>query len=271
LYSQWSSLPGEADAAVGLDRRARHLPAAGGGGGRGQRRRLGQARRIGVSRPRGEVRCRARALGVQEHLGAAVRDGLEGPDRDPELLALLDVRERHVQGALADADHLRRQRRVRSGRRSGSQRLALATREGGEAAGRIDRRQRLGFGGGDQTRLVPLEQHHHGRAVGVGGQLGGADAGGQLPRDQAGQPACPLLVRPARFDHRGRHRAGEKRGRRARIAELLEQHGKLHRPQALAAVLLRDGDPGPAELDDLTPQALVVALGVGGLPHLGER
>ena len=80
-------------------------PAVGRRRGR-ERRRLGEPLGVGVGRPGGEVRGRARALGVQQHLRAAVRDGLEGADRDAELLAVLDVLERHLERALADADDL---------------------------------------------------------------------------------------------------------------------------------------------------------------------
>ncbi len=62
---------------------------------------------------------------MQEHLRAAVRDGLEGADRDAELLAVLDVLERHLERALADAEHLGGKHDPDPLGRAGAERLAV--------------------------------------------------------------------------------------------------------------------------------------------------
>ena len=49
--------------------------------------------------------------------------------------------------------------------------------------------------------------------------------------------------------------------------ELLAQDRQLDRAEALAAVLLGDGDAGPAELAELLPQRLVGAGGLRVLAH----
>src|SRR6201992_3023518 len=84
-------LPREADSAMSLDGAPGDLPSAGGGGRVGRGGGAPQPRRVGVDRPGRVVGGGTRALGVQEHLGAAMADRLEGADRDAELLALLDV------------------------------------------------------------------------------------------------------------------------------------------------------------------------------------
>jgi hypothetical protein len=82
---------------------------------------------------------------VEEHLGAAVANGLKGSDRDAELLALLDVRDCHVERALADADELgghgRRRAVYGTGDIAGNP-FAVAG-HAREPARRVDRRERL--------------------------------------------------------------------------------------------------------------------------------
>ena len=68
-----------------------HLATGVGRGRLGHRGGLGEALGVGVGGPCGERRRRARLLGVEQHLRAAVRDGLVGADGHAELLALLDV------------------------------------------------------------------------------------------------------------------------------------------------------------------------------------
>ena len=57
---------------------------------------------------------RGRALERERHVGELVLDRLERADRPVELLALLRVRERHVEDAARGADHLGRDRHVRA-------------------------------------------------------------------------------------------------------------------------------------------------------------
>jgi hypothetical protein len=49
--------------------------------------------------------------------------------------------------------------------------------------------------------------------------------------------------------------------------QLLAQDGELDRAEALAAVLLGDGDARPAELGQLAPQRVVDTGGLGVLAH----
>ena len=60
---------------------------------------------------------RASRLGVQQHLRAAVRNRLKRADRDAELLAFLDVVERHLERPLTDPDDLGRDRHREPGGR----------------------------------------------------------------------------------------------------------------------------------------------------------
>ena len=64
---------------------------------------------------------------------------------------------------------------------------------------------------------------------------------------------------PAVLDHRRRQRTRQERHRSERAAELLAQDRQLDRAEALAAVLLRDRDPRPAQLAQLAPQLVVRA------------
>ena len=99
-------LPGEADAAVDLDRGVGDAPAGVGGVGLGhrggQRQRLG----LGVGGPGGAVDGGAGVLGLQQHLRAAVRDRLVGADRAAELLAVFGVLDRHLHRPLGDPGRL---------------------------------------------------------------------------------------------------------------------------------------------------------------------
>ena len=111
-------LPGEADAAVHLDAILR----AALGGSRCQRRRhrggeLDFERRVPivlagfVDRAGGIPHGRGGPLGVGDHLGALVLDGLELTDRPAELLADLGVLRGRVGGPACDADGLGGQQR----------------------------------------------------------------------------------------------------------------------------------------------------------------
>ena len=99
-------LPGEADAAVDLQRAARDVDRRVGRVGLGAVGRHVGVLGVVVERPRRPVGDRARALGLEEHLRAGVRDGLVGADRAAELLALLGVLDRGLRHARGDADGL---------------------------------------------------------------------------------------------------------------------------------------------------------------------
>ena len=101
-----------------------------------------------------------------------------------------------------------------------------------------------------------VDHHHERRRVHVGHQLGGAVLG-DVPRCRAAPPRrCPaaallLLVRAGVLDQQPRGRVREERRRRERVAQLLGKHHELDQAQVLAAVVLGDVDPGPAELGEL--------------------
>ena len=99
-------LPGEADAAVDLDRGVGDAPAGVGGVGLGHRGGQRQRLRLGVGRPGGAVDGRARVLGLEQHLRAAVGDRLVGADRAAELLAVFGVLDRHLHRPLGDPGRL---------------------------------------------------------------------------------------------------------------------------------------------------------------------
>src|SRR4051812_25502656 len=70
---------------------------------------------------------------------------------------------------------------------------------------------------------------------------------------------------------RSEHRRQERDGRDA-AAELLAEDRQLDGAQALAALLLRHGDAGPAELGQLLPQRIVDAASLRVLADaLGRR
>ena len=99
-------LPGEADAAVDLDRGVGDPPAGVGGVGLGHRGRQRQRLRLGVGGPGGAVDGGARVLGLEQHLRAAVGDRLVGADRAAELLAVFGVLDRHLHRPLGDPGRL---------------------------------------------------------------------------------------------------------------------------------------------------------------------
>ena len=198
-------------------------------------------------------------LGAQEHLRAAVRDGLEGADRHAELLAVLDVLERHVERALADADDLGRDRGADAVGGARAERLAVAAghaRRSG-ASGRSRRAARPSA----PVDRAPRRRRRAARARRRPRRRRTARAcrRRRSPRRTRGRAgARALLVGAAGLDHGGGDGGREERRRRARVAELLEQHGQLDGAEALAAVLLGDRDARPAELDELAPQRVVV-------------
>ena len=178
-------LPGEADPAVHLDRGVGDAPAGVGGVGLGhrggQRQRLG----LGVGGPGGAVDGRARVLGLEQHLRAAVGDRLVGADRPAELLAVLGVLDRHLHRPLGDPGRLGGERDAERGRRRAGSRPSAGQRVLGgdldaveahrvEAAGQVDRGLRrdgdavgaaldqvaAAVGGGDEEEVGARGVHH---------------------------------------------------------------------------------------------------------------
>ncbi len=126
-------LPGEADAAVHLDavlRAVQHrLGRQRGGDGCGEfeSRFCICVLAVLVDRAGGVPHRRGRPLGVGDHLGALVLDGLELADRPAELLADLRVGGRGVGGPARDADAL-------GGQQGGHQRAGVTAAEVGQHA-----------------------------------------------------------------------------------------------------------------------------------------
>ena len=99
-------VPGEADAAVHLDRMDGGLQVGFGGAGLGER---GDGLDIGIAvveRRRGVVGRRLRQLDIDQHVGRLVLHGLERSEGASELHAHLDVVERVLAQPLGAAHHL---------------------------------------------------------------------------------------------------------------------------------------------------------------------
>ena len=152
-------LPGEADAAVDLDRGVGDAPA--GVRGVGLRHRGGQRQRLGlgVGGPGGVERRRAGVLGLQQHLRAAVGDRLVGADRAAELLAVLGVLDRHLERPLGDAGLLGGERDADRGGRPGSSRRpapgSVASAATRTPSKRTAERRRVGSIDGSRLTVTP--------------------------------------------------------------------------------------------------------------------
>ena len=246
-------LPGEADAAVDLERGARDAASGvtrvGLRAGDGERCHL----RLEVERPRRPVHGRAGALDLQQHLRARVRDGLVGADRAIELAALLGVGDGHLHRPLGDADRLGRVHHGRLAARAldvevAGRRLAVAARDPEQPPRRVERAHRLDLRAGDHG-AVPVDQH-----------VGGAGVGAQpVDHDRAAAPVADVGAQQPGGPRRLQRR------RRERVAELLGDHDHLDRAEL--------GDLRPSELDHLAPlrvgeAALVVERQA---PDLGQR
>jgi hypothetical protein len=178
-------LPGEADAAVHLNRGVGDAPAGVGGIGLRHRGRQGQRLRLGVGGPGGAVDGRARVLGLEQHLRAAVGNRLIGPDRPAELPAILGVLDRHLHGPLGDPGRLggdcsagapehRQVVLLEAGERRLGRDADAVEAHGVEAASEVDRllgrdRDPLGgaldqvaapVGGGDDEEVGARRVHH---------------------------------------------------------------------------------------------------------------
>ena len=161
-------LPGEADAAVHLDAVLGAVLRGGGCQRRGDRGgelesavfRTGFA--VLVDGAGGVPHRRGGPLGVGDHLGALVLDGLELADRPAELLADLGVRRGGVGGPARDADGLggqqRRHQRTRQGPAQVAQHAVVADLDG-VGAHMGQRPQRVDALNGLDLQLVGVEHH----------------------------------------------------------------------------------------------------------------
>ena len=259
-------LPGEADAAEDLERVGGHPPGRVGGAGLGHRGRQRQRLRLGVGAPGRVVGERARLLDVVEHPGAAVRDGLVGADRAVELLALLGVVDRHLHRPLGDPGQLggeRDQRPVRGRLDVAGERIAADGRDprvsrGSRRSARPARSRRRSA----STRTAPSPSFRTStrgarRRPGRGRCSRGSNAAAPRSSPEAipGSQRCRLLVASRVIDEQARRGVGQERRRRARVAELLAEDRQLDHPEPLAAVLLGDRDPRPAEARGSRPRA----------------
>ena len=218
-----------------------------------------------VERPRGPVRDRPRALGLEEHLRARVRDGLVGADRAAELLALLGVVDGHAGDAGGDADRLgrghHRDRVPRAAEVVAGQLLAVRPSKRTVNSGRVASIARagsiVGVGGLDREVAAALGGDHE-RVGDVGVRHRDLDAGQRLHGGRLGVGGAVLVPhrdRPAAFEpgmQQLRRPVRGQRRRRQRVAQLLGHDRELEDP-----VL---GDVRPAELGDLVPVRVGLAV-----------
>ena len=204
-------------------------------------------------------------LGVSDHLGTLVLDGLELTDRTAELLADLGVGRRGVGGPARDADRLGRQQGGHQRTRQSPAQVAqhaIVTDLDGVGAHMRQRSQRVHAGDGLDLQLVGVEhhplfaavdghrKHQHrrlggrrdranlaadhqvvalpgGRQSGIDGVRGDHVAGGQLSQQ--------LGVRVMRRDQRARDRRRHERSGHCPVAELGEDDGQLENAETLSA------------------------------------
>ena len=230
-------------------------------------------------------------LGVGDHLGALVLDGLELADRTAELFADLGVRRRGVGGPARDADGLRGQQRGHQRAGQGPAQVAqhaVVADLDGVGAHMGQRSQRVDTLDGFDLQLVGVEhhplfaavdghrQHQHrrlrrggnrphlaanhqvvtlpgGRQPGVDGVGGDDIAGGEVVQQ--------LGVGVVRGDQRAGDRRRNERARHRAVAELGDDDRQLEDAEALSANGFRK------------MHALQTLLG-GGLPvrrRVGDR
>ncbi len=250
-------LPGEADAAVHLDRGLADLD----GRLAGERlRRRSCDRRLLVllgDAPRRPERERARELearvGVRERMGHRLVDA----DPLPELLAAGGVLDRVLERAPRDAAGLDRERRERPvpdlledvGVREPAPGLAAA--DDSQRPGLVGRLEDLALGAFELVDPVAADDRD---AVG-GVEIGDERPERERPARLAGGDLRLQLGREGGEDDADRR---EVRPLVQRAAELLEQHRLLDEAEPDAAVLLRDRDARPAELGQVLPRRLRV-------------
>ena len=159
-------LPGEADAAEGLERVAAHEALTVVAGGLGHGDGGGPGGRVLVDGGDGEVAQGAGTLEGEEHVAHLVLDRLEGADGHPELLAVLDVGQHHLEERVAGADGLERERDGRLLQGAGD------PERGGRAAGLAERpvvgdEDTVERGGGEGPARI--ERVHGGRPASAAG------------------------------------------------------------------------------------------------------
>ena len=276
---------------------ARDLHRAVGDVGLGQRRRPSRLV-LDVIEGMGRIPIEtAGRLDLQGHVGELVLQGLEVPDRDTELLALLGVLDTHVEQALAAAEGVGRQQhqgRIAHalGRRSAlGQHLTGCAVEGhgAELARAVDQIVVLGR----DSACALLHQHQSGTRdadddhtghVGVGhigllareraaarelpllglpdvvafGQRHGPE---RLTLGQSRQPALLLLFAAAEDQGQAGQRVSEERTGCASVGQGLGRQGLIEHLESGAPVLFRNLETGHAHLHHPLPQGRVVAVG----------
>ena len=307
-------LPGEADAAVDLDRGVGDAPAG------VARRRPWPSRPPAAATParrRRPRRRRRRPSARSRSPAASARSGGRPPGRRRSGARTAGGLWRSRPPSPASAGRSRSTRRRARRRRGGRRRRSRRRRRAGSPPAatrtpskRTEESRRVGsiaisgvtvtpsaprldevaaaVGGGDEEEVgaggvqAPGSSRRRGRprrrrpsasivkAPGRAGRAGVPERrrAAQLPLGQRPQVALALLVGAASAQRQADDGVGEERRGRERVAHLLEEHGQLDDPEALAAPLLGQRQPGPAELGHLPPAGGVGAVVAGGdLPH----
>ena len=275
-------LPGEADAAVDLEAGGHH-PAGGVASTRSwpSTRRRTASGSPAASAPGGVVDGGAHALDVDEHVGAAVLDGLEAADRPAELHPVLGVLDGQVEhpgrrpeqlGAVTDGAEVD-EALDRVGRRRGARlawrRASTQPSAPGEVHRRLGRRREPGCVQVDREQLVRRAHDQHPGRRGVDHRLRATRHGRPVGRHRREGHRPDGLPCHQRVDQLGRTVACHQRvegerllqdgGGRDVAADLLEQHRQLDPAEAEAAPVLGHGRRRPALLDHGRPQPVVDA------------
>ena len=264
-------LPREADAAVHLDAVLcgvlRRTGRQGGGNGRRELESgfIRGVLAVFIDGPGGVPHRGGGALGVGDHLGALVLDGLELTDRPAELLADLGVRRGGVRGPARDADAFRGQQRGDQRTRVRTAQVAqhevVADLDGvgahiGQRPQRIHAFDRLDFqrlGVENHPFLAAVDRHRqyqHRRLPGCGNgahlasddQAVSVPGGGQpgvegVGRDHlaGGQVVEQLGVGVVSGDERTGYRRGDERAGNRAVAELGNDNRQLENAEPLSA------------------------------------
>ncbi len=213
------ALPGEADAAVRLDRVARDLLRAVGDVGLRERRR---ARRLGRRVVEGVRRVPpepARRVDVERHVRELVLHRLELRERLAELLARPDVGGGHAHELVRRAEGVGGEQHARARRRGGRRRPSRAARraapskvDAGERPAAVERRLRrdahAAAGLDQRERAAAAADHEQLRALGLGHErlLAAHAAARELeaPLRRQPAPARPRRAPPSRAPRRPR-------------------------------------------------------------------
>ena len=217
-----------------------------------------------------------RELGGHAHVGAVVLDRLVHRDRSAELDPLLGVGRGHLGALEGDAHRLRGEEQavaVDEGLATAGDDRARRAVEGDpsrapggvEVLGGLHRHAVAHVHDGDvvadrdqQHVGVPAAQHRAGVAgglpVGHGHRAAEGDGAEGGAVREAGKPGCLGRVVGDRVERgAGDHRRDERSGRH-RPAERLDHHDELLEPVARTAVLLREVEPQPAQVDQVVPE-----------------